>query len=171
MDMNKKTYADNLTIDEIASNDLEMVKDAIKNAKKYSFGKDMKKAANFVRHCLARTLVSLGLPHPAPPPNVNSYEAKVRHAAKLDKAMREKQVKVEHRNKYRGNDMWRCGLYIYQRDELVTFISDVLTQRSTEFDPIAQKIGREEIGFIVITNAQLEDTKRIFLMPGFVKGN
>lgn len=165
------TYQKNLTLDEIAANDLEMVKYAIKNAKKYNFGKDMKKAVNFVRMCLGKTLVSLGIPHPQPPPNVNSYEAKVRHAAKLDKAMREKQVKVEHRNKYRGNDMWRCGLYVYQRDELVTFISDVLTQRSTEFDPIAQKIGREEIGFIVITNANLEDTKKIFLVPGFAKGN
>jgi len=165
------TYQKNMTIDEIAANDLEMVRDAIKNAKKYSFGHDMKKAVNFVRDCLGRTLVSLGMPHPQPPPNVNSYEARVRHAAKLDKAMREKQVKVEHRNKYRGNDMWRCGLYIYQRGELVCFISDVLTQRSTEFDPIAQKIGREEIGFIVITNANLEDTKRIFLVPGFAKGN
>jgi len=171
MDMNKKTYADNLTIDEIASNDLEMTKEAIKKAKKYNFGKDMKKAVNFVRDCLGRTLVSLGMTHPQPPPNVNSYEARIRHAAKIDKAMREKQVKVEHRNKYRGNDMWRCGLYVYQRDELVTFISDVLTQRSTEFDPIAQKIGREEIGFIVITNANLEDTKKIFLVPGFAKGN
>ena len=165
------TYQKNLTLDEIAANDLEMVKYAIKNAKKYNFGKDMKKAVNFVRMCLGKTLVSLGIPHPQPPPNVNSYEAKVRHAAKLDKAMREKQVRVEHRNKYRGNDAWRCGIYVYQRDELVCFISDVLTQRSTEFDPIAQKIGREEIGFIVITNANLEDTKRIFLVPGFAKGN
>jgi len=66
--------------------------------------------------------------------------------------------------------MWRCGLYIYQRGELVCFISDVLTQRSTEFDPISQKIGNEQIGYIVVTNARLEDTKRIFLMtPGTVK--
>ena len=165
------TYQKNLTLDEIAANDLEMVKYAIKNAKKYNFGKDMKKAVNFVRMCLGKTLVSLGIPHPQPPPNVNSYEAKVRHAAKLDKAMREKQVKVEHRNKYRGNDMWRCGLYVYLRDELVAFISDVLTVRQTEYDPISQKIGNENVGFIVITNAQLEDTKRIFLVPGFSKGN
>lgn len=165
------TYQKNMTLDEIAANDLEMVKDAIKNAKKYSFGHDAKKAANFVRHCLARTLVGLGMSHPAPPPNVNSQLAKIRHAAKLDKEMREKQVKVEHRNKYRGNDMWRCGLYVYLRDELVAFISDVLTVRQTEYDPISQKIGNENVGFIVITNAQLEDTKRIFLVPGFSKGN
>lgn len=165
------TYQKNMTLDEIAANDLEMTKYAIKNSKKYNFGKDMKKAVNFVRDCLGRTLVSLGIPHPAPPSNVNSYEAKIRHAAKLDKAMRKKQVKIEHRNQYRGNDMWRCGLYIYQRDELVCFISDVLTQRRTEFDPLAQKIGREEIGFIVITNANIDDTKRIFLVPGFAKSN
>lgn len=165
------TYQKNMTIDEIAANDLEMVTDAIKNAKSYGFGKDMKKAANFVRHCLGRTFVNLGLPHPAPPPNANSYEARVRHAAKIDKAMREKQVRVEHRNKYRGNDAWRCGIYVYQRDELVCFISDVLTVRQTEFDPISQKIGNERVGFIVVTNAQLEDTKRIFLVPGFAKGN
>ena len=165
------TYQKNMTLEEIQANDLEMTRDAIKNAKKYGFGPDAKKAANFVRHCLARTLVGLGMTHPAPPPNVNSQLAKIRHAAKLDKEMREKQIRIENRNKYKGNDAWRCGLYVYQRDELVTFISDVLTQRSTEFDPIAQKIGREEIGFIVITNANLEDTKKIFLVPGFAKGN
>jgi hypothetical protein len=165
------TYQKNMTLEEIQANDLEMTRDAIKNAKKYSFGHDMKKAVNFVRDCLGRTLVSLGMTHPQPPPNVNSYEARIRHAAKIDKAMREKQVKVEHRNKYRGNDMWRCGLYVYLRDELVAFISDVLTVRQTEYDPISQKIGNENVGFIVITNAQLEDTKRIFLVPGFSKGN
>lgn len=165
------TYQKNMTLEEIAANDLEMVKEAIKNAKKYSFGKDAKKATAFVRHCLGRTLVSLGMSHPAPPPNVNSQMAKIRHAAKLDKEMREKQIRIENRNKYRGNDAWRCGIYIYQRDELVCFISDVLTVRKTEFDPISQKIGNESVGFIVITNANLEDTKRIFLVPGFAKGN
>jgi len=160
------TYQKNMTLDEIAANDLEMVKDAIKNAKKYSFGKDMKKAVAFIKLCLGRTLVSLGLPHPQPPPNVNSYEARIRHAAKLDKEMREKQIKVEHRNKYKGNDAWRCGVYIYQRDELVCFISDVLTVRRTEMDPITMKIGNEQIGYIIVTNARLEDTKRIFLMTG-----
>ena len=163
------TYQKNMTLEEIQANDLEMTRDAIKNAKKYSFGHDMKKAVNFVRMCLGKTLVSLGIPHPQPPPNVNSYEAKVRHAAKLDKEMREKQIRIENRNKYKGNDAWRNGVYVYQRDELVCFISDVLTVRRTEFDPISQKIGNEQIGYIVVTNARLEDTKRIFLVPGFSK--
>jgi hypothetical protein len=30
------TYQDNMTLDEIRENDIEMAKDAIKNAKKYS---------------------------------------------------------------------------------------------------------------------------------------
>lgn len=159
------TYQKNMTLDEIAANDIEMTKDAIKNANKYHFGNDMQKAVNFIREALAKTLVHLGVPHPAPPSNCNSPEAKLRHAAKIDKAFREKQIKIEHRNQYKGVDMWRCGLYVYQRDELVTFISDVLTQRRTEVDPISMKIGRETQGYLVITNARLEDTKRIFLMP------
>jgi hypothetical protein len=48
---------------------------------------------------------------------------------------------------------------------LVAFISDVLTQRRTEFNPISMKIGKETQGFMVVTNARLDDTKRIYLMP------
>lgn len=169
MSEHKKTYADDLTLDEIAANDLEMTRDAIKNANKYSFGPDAKKAALFVRSCLERTFIHLGMTSPRPPENCNSGPARLRHAAKLDKEMREKQVRVEHRNKYTGNDTWRCGIYVYQRDELVAFISDVLMQRRTEMDPISQKIGREQVGYIVVTNARLDDTKRIFLMPGIMQ--
>lgn len=165
------TYLKNLTLDEIAANDLEMVKEAIKGSKKYNFGPDMKKAVNFIRDSLGRTLVSLGMTHPQPPPNCTSFEAKHRHAAKIDKEMREKQIKIETRRNYTGNDAWRCGIYIYQHDELVAFISDVLTQRRTEMDPITMKIGREEIGYIVVTNARLDDTKRIYLMPGIARVN
>jgi hypothetical protein len=164
-DKDRTTFADKLTLDEIAENDLNMVKDAIKNANKYHFGHDMKKAVAFIRECLGKTLVRLGVSHPAPPGNTRSPEALARHAAKIDREMNERQIRIEHRNQYKGNDMWRCGLYVYQRDELVTFISDVLTQRRTEVDPISMKIGKETQGFLVITNARLEDTKRIFLMP------
>jgi hypothetical protein len=166
-----KTYIEKLTLDEIADNDLEMTRDAIKNASKHHFGHDMNKAVAFIREALGKTLVHLGVSHPAPPGNSRSREAMMRHAAKIDREMKERQIRIEHRNNYKGDDMWRCGLYIYQRDELVTFISDVLTQRRTEVDPISMKIGKETQGYLVITNARLEDTKRIFLMPGIAKGN
>ena len=65
------TYQKNMTLEEIAANDLEMTKDAIKNANKYHFGNDTKKAVNFVRECLGKTLVRLGVSHPAPLPAVS----------------------------------------------------------------------------------------------------
>jgi len=161
----KTTYTDKLTLDEIASNDMEMTLDAIKNANRYNFGSDMKKAVLFVRHCLDATFRRLGMTSPQPPTNCISPKPVARHAAKLDKEMTEKQIRVEHRNKYRGSDMWRCGIYIYQRDELVAFVSDVLTKRRTEVNPLTMKIGNESIGYMVITNTQLDETKRIYLMP------
>ncbi len=156
----KGTYADKLTLDESASNDIEMVKDAIKNAKKYSFGNDKRKAQIFVKTCLDITLKRLGIKVEPP----TSREAQIKYAQWLDKAMADRQVRIEHRSKYRGNDMWRRGIYVYQRDELVAFISDILTHRRTEFDPLTMKVGRESVGLVVITNARTEDTKRIFLM-------
>lgn len=160
----KKTFADDLTLDEIQANDLEMTKEAIKHAQKYSFGPDAKKAVLFVRTCVDATLKRLGLTSPQPPPNCNSPAARARHAAKIDAEMAEKQVRIENRNSYRGSDIWRCGLYIYQRDELVAFISDVLTERKTEVDAVYLTVGRESVGYMVITNAVLDETKRIFDM-------
>ena len=156
----KGTYTDKLTIDEIADNDLEMTRDAIKQASKYGFGKDKMKALGFVKDCVDKTLKRLGITVNPPA----TKEAKAKYAQWLDNEMVMRQIRIEHRNRYRRSDAWRCGIYIYQRDELVAFISDVLTQRRTELDPISMKIGKEEIGYIVITNARLDDTKRIFLM-------
>ena len=157
----KDTYQKNLTLDEIASNDLEMTKDATKNANKYGFGKDKMKALGFVKDCVDKTLKRLGITVNPPA----SKEAKAKYAQWLDNEMTMRQIRIEHRNRYRGASAWRCGIYIYQRDELVAFISDVLTQRRTELDPISMKVAKEERGYIVITNARLDDTKRIFPMP------
>lgn len=163
--MNKPTFADVMTLDEIGENDVEMVKDAIKNAKKYRFGTDKMKAIRFVHTCLDNTLRFLGVVVSVP----NSHEARERYAAKLDRIMEEKQIRIENRPYYRGADQWRCGIYIYQRDELVAFISDVFTERRTEADPVSMKITKEDVGFMVITNARQDDTQRIWT-PGIVKG-
>lgn len=157
----KGTYADKLTLDELASNDLEMAKDAIKNSNRYHFGRDKRKALIFIRTCVDATLKKLGIKVDVP----QTKEAQAIYAMALDKAMREKQIRIEHRNRYRGSDVWRCGLYIYHRDELVAFISDILTERRSEIDRVTLKLTREEIGFMVVTNADLSETKKIFVMP------
>lgn len=163
--MNKPTFADVMTLEEIGENDVEMVKDAIKNAKKYRFGTDKMKAIRFVHTCMDNTLRFLGVVVSVP----DSRDAKDRYAAKLDRIMEEKRIRIENRNRYRGSDQWRCGIYVYQRDELVAFISDVFTERRTNADPITMKIVREDVGFMVITNARMDDTQRIWT-PGIVKG-
>ncbi len=160
-----KDYRDNMLIDDIASNDMEMLRDAIKNASKHHFGRDMNKAVRFVQDCVARTFRRLGMTNPQPPPNCNSQMARARFAAKLDMEMREKGVKIERRNHYTGNDQWRCGIYIYQRGELVAFISDIFTERRTEFDRENLKVTGGSIGYMVITNARADDTQRVFVVP------
>ena len=159
------TYADKLTLDELASNDLEMAKDAVKNANRYHFGQDQRKALIFIRTCLDSTLRKLGIK--VSPPSTKAQQAQ--YAKTLDRHMAEKQIRIEHRNRYRGADAWRCGLYIYQRDELVAFVSDVLTRHRTEYDRQTFQLTKEEIGFMVVTNADLNETKRIFVMPAAVK--
>lgn len=165
MEETKPTYTEKLTLAEIAENDLEMVRDAIKNSIRYNFGKDMKKAVMFVRHCMDVTFRRLGMTSPQPPTNCISPASRARFAAKLDAEMKEKEIRIEQRNKYTGSDLWRCGIYIFQKDVLVCFISDVLTKRTTEANPMTFGIGREEIGYMVITNAELDETKKIYVMP------
>jgi hypothetical protein len=160
----KKTYADDLTLDEIRDNDIAMVADAIKNANRYHFGRDMQKASLFVRDCMDRTLKRCGIKVQLPASRTK--EALAEYAKRLDKEMHDKQVKIETRRNYTGNDQWRCGVYIYQRDELVAFISDIFTTRRTEFNRETLKITGESVGIVVITNARTDDSKRIFLMPG-----
>lgn len=164
-DNTEHDYRDNMTIDDIAANDMEMLKDAIKNASRYHFGPEMNKALRFVQDCVARTFRRLGMTNPQPPPNCNSPEARIRFAAKLDREMREKGVKIERRNQYKGPDQWRCGIYIYQRGELVAFISDIFTEKRTEFDRENLKITGESIGYMVITNARTDDSQRVFVVP------
>ena len=163
---NKPTFADKLTLDEVAENDLEMTLEAIKGANKFHFGNNMQKAVLFVRSCLDNTLRYLGIVISLP----QSKEARERYAKKLDKLMEEKQIRIESRNKYRGQDQWRCGIYVYCRDELAAFISDVFTERRDHVDPISMKISKSDIGYMVITNTRTDSGQRIFT-PSIVKRN
>lgn len=158
--MEEGTFTDKLTLEDIAANDIEMTRDAIKNANKYNFGKDARKAMVFIKTCLDATLKHLGITVNPPV----SKDGQALYAKLLDAALAKKQIKIENRNHYRGADNWRCGLYVYQKDELVAFISDVLTVRRTEVDPISMKLLKEDTGFVVVTNARVDDTKRIFLV-------
>lgn len=155
------TYTDKMTLDEIAANDVEMAKDAIKNASRYVFGSDMVKAMLFIRNSVDKTLARLGLHINVP----STPEGKRLYAVALDKDMETKKVRIEHRNHYLGSEVWRCGIYIFQRDELVAFISDILTVRRTDVDRKTMRMMNESTTYMVITNARLDNMQRIFTMP------
>lgn len=159
------TYTKNMTIDEIQENDLEMTRDAIKNANKYHFGSNKIAALHFIKKAMDNTLRFLGVVVSVP----NSPAARLRYEKGLDKMLNDKQIRIENRTQYRGQDAWRCGLYIYQRDELVAFVSTVLTERRDSVNPITMKIVKSDIGYMVITNARMDEGKRIWT-PALVKG-
>lgn len=138
------SYLDNYTLDEIAANDLEMLRDAIKNAYKYKFY-DLKKAMKFVGACVRETLIALGLP------NFERIPKKL-----LAKIQKQKKIRVEHRTRYKGENLWRCGIYIYKDDVLVAFISEIMVPEKNQSlisIPFAPINNRQE--FHVITNAKV----------------
>jgi hypothetical protein len=132
-------YRDNMTIDEMAENDGYMVEHAIKNAKRYTFF-NLEEARAFTGRAVQETLDRLGIKiRPGVSPKF------------IDKHLEHKRVKVECREKYKGNDTWKCGIYIYQDGELVAFVSSVFHD---EPNPFLLRDQRDK--FYVISNAKVK---------------
>ena len=131
----------NMTLDEAAENDAEMVADAIRNADRYFF-KNSQKAQMFVAYCLSRTLESLGFESPE---RIHSQKKQ------FDRWLKKKGVKIEPRTHYEGEDDWRNGLYVYHRDILVAFISKVMP-----FKRYPYLVNGSVDEWIVVTNAKLK---------------
>jgi hypothetical protein len=157
-------YQDNLTLDEIGENDLEMAKDAIKKAKQYNFGRNPKKAVLFIKNCMDVALKHLGIDVEIP----KGKHAKKMYGNILDRKMKDAGVKIEHRNNYFGNDIWRNGLYIYKDDVLASFISDVLRVSKDISTKDKLRLKNLSTGFCVVTNARTDNFKRIYT-PGKIK--
>ena len=111
----------NMTLDEVAANDAEMVADIIKHSKRYAFH-TQDKAAAFVMACIGAALQYLGVP--------------VSHGMDerfLDRIQETKQIRIETRERYEGAEDWKNGLYIYKKDILVAFISAIIAPVKTKF--------------------------------------
>jgi hypothetical protein len=132
-------YRDNMTLEEIADNDLEMIKDAVKNCKRYRFNSpNAAKQLHFV--AVDATLKYIGLDV-----MLNPSEGRVQ------KSMDRLGVRIEDRQNYKGEASWRNGLYIYKKGELVAFISSIVHDKPSPF-----AINRKE-HWLVYTNAKLDD--------------
>lgn len=131
-------YRDDMTLEEVAANDMEMVKVAIKNSKRHKFF-DREKAFQFTGHCVKTTLDRLGV--------------KIRpgiHPKIAERLMKTQKVIIEGRKNYRGEDIWRNGIYIYKSGELAAFVSNVF-----EYKRPSVAIAGDPDHFWVVTNAKV----------------
>lgn len=132
-----ESYQDNMTLDEIAEYDREMADDAVKNSHKYTFF-DKRHALLFLGACIRGTLEYLGIKNP------EKLNDKM-----LERLQETKQIRVERRKHHKGFDAWRNGFYLYQRDVLVAFISEVMEEKGS---PLLIRPTRDK--YYVFTNAR-----------------
>ncbi len=134
-------YRDEMTLDEVAENDLAMTKDAIKNSKRYGF-QTAKQAQAFMGRCVQTTLNGCGLMILEGMP-----------AALVQRKMDSEKIQVESRTRdpnggpgpfYKGDDSWRNGLYIYKKGELAAFISAPMIEGDSPFAINKDEIPRLE---------------------------
>lgn len=135
----KADYRDHLTLDENESNDNEMAKYAVKNAKRYFFTTPVKAQA-FMGKCIQMTLIRCGLIiEPGMPADL------------VQGRMEANKIQIENRNGlYHGDDIWKSGLYIFKEGELVAFVSLPMQEQPSQF-----AIDRTPKIF-VITNAVID---------------
>ena len=155
--MEDSSYKDKMTLDEIAEDHENQVKDTIRNAKRYNFG-DAHQAMIFVGMTLRRVAEHLGLKNPKDIQKVSEIFAKVAYSIMVglyDDQLYElgHNVKIEWRQRRAlALDLWRCGMYVYKDDVLAAFISDPFKEMNTP-------------RFFVVTNAKLDDTKKFYVVP------
>ena len=135
------SITDSRTLDEVAADDYGMAKDAVKNAKRYKFQsniKGSKQATLFIGHCVAKSLGDMGF---IVSPDMNPKM--------IDRMFKTHKIRIETRDKYSGEDIWRNGTYIFKNDELRVFVSKMLKRTPGTFD-------RDRSEYIsVVTNARV----------------
>ena len=142
-------YRDQMTLEEVALNDREMVKDAIKNCKRYRFY-SAKEANVFLFTTLDSTLKWLGVDFDDRPP-----------AHVVANRLKAAGIQIEDRTEYRGDhNKWRNGVYVYKNGELVAFVSKIYKEVPSKF-----VINQRET-FNVFTNGKINQVYMAGVMPG-----
>jgi hypothetical protein len=163
-----KDYRDDMTLGDIKSNDTDMLNDAIKGAKRYTFD-NILKAKIFVKHCLDITLKRHGIK--VNPPRTKNMFVMRRYEQELKKEFDKAKVEIESRghNHYQGADVWKRGIYVFCNGELSAFISNPFKHiQEKHFQNRMMLPESKVVGFYVITNARIDTTQRVY---GPVKQN
>lgn len=136
-------WTDDRTLDELESDDKQQLERCWHKAKAYHFAKGNQAKAfmgESVRAVLARMGIDL---------------RQNREGDALDREMKERRVKIEHRIDYPAHESWRRGLYIYKDDELAVFISHpiVNSPRLNKSAPGRVIVPDTIAKFVIWTNA------------------
>ena len=114
-------YRDKMTRDELAGNDHEMAKIAIRDSRAYYFDLkfdlrtgllDIRVPMAFIGRCIQMTHNRCG---------IMILEGMDERTIK--KLLKKSNVQTETRDFYKGENMWRNGVYIFKDGELAAFIS------------------------------------------------
>ena len=111
-------YRNNMTLGEIAENDMAMFQDRFKKTKRHIFP-DSKSALFFAGQCLLKTLAKLGI------------DIAILSPADVDEKIKKYNVVVENRNYSDDGEPgteYSTGTYVYNNGELVDFISMPLAE-------------------------------------------
>jgi len=153
-------YQDKMILEEIASNDDDMVRDAIKNSNKYRFMK-AGKAIQFIGFCLKASMEFIGYKNMQKMADI--YEkatlAMIQHIIDPQIYQLTDEIRVEYRGNNQGNDMWRNGIYIYKDDVLVVFIGSIMKEVP---HILLNYRADQQFGYIVVTNARVDPAQRIY---------
>lgn len=159
-------YRDDMILDDIKDNDTDMLEDAIKGAKRYTFD-NVLKAKRFVKHCLDITLKRHGIK--VNPPRTKNKFVMRRYEQELQKAFNKARVEIESRgqNHYKGGDTWKRGIYVYCDGVLSAFISNPFMHvQKKHFQDRMRMPQTNTKGFYVFTNAKTDEINPTIIVPG-----
>ena len=110
----------NRTLGDIEDYDLDNLKYILQNVKEMKFT-ELNQVTEFSGLCMNAALQKhdINLNVAIQMSNDPEYEDV---GAAIDTLMKAKNVRVEERMNYDGEDRWRCGFYIYKNNEITDFI-------------------------------------------------
>lgn len=138
-------FRDDLYLEDLNYLDKDMLDDTVKKAKNYNF-RGLNKQAVFSEavKCFLEAVV-LGLRHVGVDLDPLTFHAVMQNYQSEASG----DVKIENRTKYREEESWRNGTYIFKKGELVHFIGAPAEHKQSPF------IIEDRPHFIVRTNVRM----------------
>lgn len=138
-------------LSDITDRDIDNLGLVMKECKEHLFNTP-KQAGHFMGVAVNGALKKLGINQVEMAARVPKGASKDLHTRLVDKAMVEKNVKVERRRYKEREDIWRSGIYIYHNNEISYFISEAMRVRDKKGASAIIIPGKPKTKIMVLTN-------------------